>query len=208
MTNENVLSQLELVDVSINDGKAVMTFLDENAGQIREVSFNKKSYDRDKEEFVADPKKAEQCEEWSQKYFGVAFDDLGTAVGQKHDVYVYDKFNSLWEVDIVNKFEKDDEGIIFESEIVNVEDDGIAIRIQFEYEGKKYESRMGYSEYLEARKEWFVNPQKKAKQEAKFKEKFGVPVSEADSIIGKKIMCEVKVAFNKFPFVDIKKPRW
>lgn len=207
--NENVLEQLELVDVVVNDGKAVLTFLDEEAGEIREVSFNKKSYDKDKGEFVPDDDKAEQVEEWSQTYFGTTFDKLGTAIGQKHDVYAYDKFNSLWEVEITNKFDKDtDEGIIFETEIESIEDDGKAVHIYFQYEGKRYESKMGYADYLEAKKEWFTNPQKKNKQYKKFEEKYGVPVEDADKIVGNKIMCEVKVAFKKHAYVEIKQPRW
>lgn len=208
--HDNVLEQLELVDVAVKDGRATMTFLDAEAGQIREVGFNKKVYDRDKEEFVDNADKAEQCEQWAQEYFGTTFDELGTAVGQKHDIYVYDRFNSLWYVDVVNKFDKDDEGIIFESPIVEVIDDGIAIRTKLEYEGKTYENKMTYAEYLESRKEWFVNPQKKSKQEAKFKEKFGVTPAEAvnGAITGQPVMCEVKIAFGKFPYIEIKNPRW
>lgn len=210
MTNqtENLLKDLELVEVSIKDGGAIMTFLDKEAGEIREVNFNKNVYDKDAEEFVANEEKAKQVEEWSQEYFGVKFDDLGTAVGQKHDVYAYDKFNSLWEVEITHKFEKEDEGEIFQTTIDEVVDDGKAVHIYFKHNDKRYESKMTYADYMENLKEWFTNPQKKVKQYDKFKEKFGVSVEEAESIHGKEIMCEVKIAFKKYPYVEIKKPNW
>lgn len=206
--NQNVLEQLELVEVATKDGKAVMTFLDEDAGEIREVNFNKKVYDKDKEEFVDDDEKAAKVEQWAKDYFGVSFDKLPTAEGQKHDIHVYDNFNSLWEVDIVAKFEKADEGLIFDTEIEDIVDDGVAIHIYFRHDGKKYDSKMTYAEYLESKKQFFPNPQKKTKQYRKFEDKFGVPVEKADEIISNKIMCEVKVAFSKFPYVEIKKPRW
>ena len=60
MTNqtENLLKDLELVEVSIKDGRAIMTFLDKEAGEIREVNFNKNGYDKDAGEFVASEGKA------------------------------------------------------------------------------------------------------------------------------------------------------
>lgn len=74
--------------------------------------------------------------------------------------------------------------------------------------GETYESKMTYAKYYEATKEWFVDPQKKDAQFNKFKDKFGVSVEKADRIVGKDIMCEVKVAFKKFAYAEIKKPSW
>lgn len=67
---------------------------------------------------------------------------------------------------------------------------------------------MTYADYMEDLKQWFTNPQKKVKQFKKFENKFGVSVENSDEIIGKEIMVEVKVAFGKFPYGDIKKPNW
>ena len=45
---------------------------------------------------------------------------------------------------------------------------------------------------------------KKEKELAKFEEKFGVPIDEKDSLIGQKLIVEVKSAFGKFFYGDIK----
>jgi len=200
-----LLKDLELMETSENDGKLTLTFLDEEHGEIREVFFNKNIYDSDSSKFVPDKAKAEKCEQWCNDYLGTSFDNAVQAIGQKHDVYCYDKFNALWECEEIEKFKKEDENKIFETEIDEIIDDGNAFKVKFKHEGKTYCSKMSYSEYLEKLKKWFVNPQKKQKQLVKFENKFGVPFSEKDSLIGRKIMVEVKVAFHKFPYADIKK---
>lgn len=205
---DNLRKDLELVEVAYdnNGSKAILRFLDEENAELLEVNFNKQNYVNG--EFVDDEKKAEQVEEWSKEYFDCSFDELKSKVGVKKDVYKYDQFNALWEVDIINKFEKSDKGKIFETTIKEVVDTGQRISVKFEYEGKTYEKKFQYSEYVEALEKWFVNPQKKEKQYKQFEELFGVSIDEADEIIGKPIMVEVKIAFNKWAFADIKKPEW
>lgn len=199
-----LLKDLELVEVAIDDGKAVLTFLDEEHGEIREVNFNKKIYDSDKNKWVEDAAKAEKVEKRSKEYFNLSFDELGKAVGERHNIYAYEKFNSLWEVEQIEKFDKEMLGQIIETQIKEIEDDGKAIRVKFEYEGKLYESKMSYADYMETRKQWFVNPQKKTKQFAKFESKFHVPFEEKETLIGKSIMVEVKQAFGKFVYAEVK----
>lgn len=198
------LENLELVGVEYqnNNQKAVLTFLDEEHGEIREVNFNKQSYDNGN--FVDDPEKAEKVEGWCKEYFDLPFDELTKAIGEKRTVYAYDKFNSLFEVAVTEKFGKDMVGQILNVEITDVIDDGIAIRIKFEYDGKTYETKMSYSDYLESRNEWFVNPQKKRKRYDQFKSKFGVDVEDGKSLIGRDAMVEVKLAFGKFVYNDMK----
>lgn len=198
------LEQLELVEVVFEDKKAVLTFLDEERGEIREVNWNKQSYDQDAGKFIDDPKKAEKVDEWAQEYFGLEFEQLAQAIGEKKDIYAYDRFNSLYPVKMVSKFEKDMVGQIMEIEVSNVEDDGRAIHIEFGYEGDTYENKMTYADYLENKKQWFVNPQKKAKQYAKFEEKFGIPIEDKEQLVGQNAMIEIKLAFGKFVYVDIK----
>lgn len=200
-----LLKNLELMEVAINDGTATLTFLDAERGEIREVFFRKNKYDRDKNKFLPDEEQAKKVEEWSQEYFGTSFDDLGKNVGQVKDVYAYPNFNSLWESTVVEKFTKDQEGEIFSTEIKEIADDGNAIHIRFDYDGKTYQSNMGYSKYDEVRKMWFVNPQKKQKQYQKFEEKFHVAIGDKESLIGKEIMVEVKVAFGTNAYAEIKK---
>lgn len=67
---------------------------------------------------------------------------------------------------------------------------------------------MMYADYVESMKSWFTNPQKQKKQFEKFEDKFGVTVENGDEIIGKNIMVEIKLAFKKFTYGDIKTPEW
>jgi len=197
--------QLEIVDVQFEDNKkATIIFLDEEMGEIREVNFNKQKYDQDSKKFVDDQEKAQQVEEWCQEHFGLPFDRLAETIGERKDVYCYDNFNSVFPVKMIQKFDEDMVGQIFEVEIVHAEDDGKKISFQFEYDGELYESKMQYADYLEARKEWFINPQKRKKQYEKFEEKFGMLVGEIEKMIGKTVMVEVKKAMGKYVYSEIK----
>lgn len=199
-----LLENLELIDVKYeNDNKkAVLTFLDEERGEIREVNFNKQSFDNGK--YVDDPDKAEKVEKWSEDLFKLTYDTLAQAIGERKDVFAYDNFNSLFQVSQVSKFDNDMVGQIFEAVVHEVLDDGIAIRIRFDYEEKTYESKMSYSDYVEVRKEWFVNPQKRTKQYDKFEKKFGIKVEEKEKLVGKLVMVEVKKAMGKWVYCEIK----
>lgn len=199
-----LLEKLELVDVTFEDKKAVLVFLDEERGEIREVNFNKQVYDNDANKFVDDEEKAARVEEWCQEQFNLSFDRLAEAIGERRDIYAYDNFNSLFEVKMLAKFDKDMVGQILEIEISEVEDDGKKISIQFEYEGDTYESKMQYADYMEAKKQWFTNPIKRKKQYDKFEEKFGIKVEDKEQLVGQKAMIEIKLAFSKFVYVDIK----
>ena len=196
--------QLEIVDVTFEDKKATIIFLDEEMGEIREVNFNKQKYDQDSKKFIDDEDKAVQVEEWCQEHFGLTFDRLAEAIGERKDVYCYDNFNSVFPVKMITKFDDDMVGQIFEVEIAHAEDDGKKISLQFEYEGNLYESKMQYADYLETRKEWFINPQKRTKQYTKFEEKFAMPVGEIENMIGKTVMVEVKKAMGKWVYSEIK----
>lgn len=199
-----LLEKLELVDVVFEDKKAVLTFLDEERGEVREVNFNKQSYDNDANKFIDDAAKAEKVEAWCDEHFGLTFERLAEAIGEKRDIYAYDRFNSLFEVKMVEKFDKSFVGQIMQVVLTDVVDDGKAIHMEFEYEGDTYESKMTYADYLEAKKAWFVNPQKQKKQYDKFEEKFGISVENKAELIGKEVMIEIKLAFSKFVYVEIK----
>lgn len=205
---ENIRKNLELIEVVYNDTKkkAVLTFLDVENGEVLEVNFNKQAYDNG--QFIDSDEKAAKVDEWCKEYFNCTFDKLSDQVGVRKDVYRYDGFNSLWESVVTRKFDKSDEGKIIQTEIARIEDDGKGVRIYFEHEGDEYESKMMYSDYIEHLAQWFVNPQKRRKQYGKFKEKFGYSIEEKDKIVGCPIMVEVKVAFKKHAYADIKKPSW
>jgi hypothetical protein len=201
-----LLEQLELVDVLYEDNnqKAVCVFLDESKGEVRAVNFNRQSYDEKSNKFIDDPEKAAKVAEWCEEYFQLPFERLAEAIGERKDIYCYDKFNSLFEVQMLEKFDEDMVGQIFETEVVKAVDDGKKLSIQFEYDGKLYESKMQYSDYVEARQEWFINPQKKMKQFNKFQEKFNIPAENIGEMVGKTIMVEVKKAMGKFVYCEVK----
>jgi hypothetical protein len=196
---------LEIVEVIFEDmKKATITFIDPAFGEIREVHMNKQKYDQDSKKFVDDEEKAKQVEEWCLEYFKVPFERLAECIGERMDVYCYDNFNSVFPVKMISKFDEDMVGQIFEVEICHAEDDGKKISLQFEYEGELYESKMQYADYLESRREWFINPQKRKKQYEKFEEKFGFLVGEIEKMVGRTVLVEVKKAMGKYVYSEIK----
>lgn len=201
-----ILENLELVEVNFEDNnqKAVLTFLDDSKGEIRDINFNRQKYNEAEKKYLPDAEKAAQVDEWCEEYFGLTFERLAEAIGERKDVYCYDKFNSLWEVKMLSKFDDDMVGQVFEVICTHAEDDGKKISIQFEYEDELYESKMQYADYLDVKKEWFINPLKQKKQYEKFEDKFGLLVGEVEQLIGKTIMVEVKKAMGKWVYCEVK----
>lgn len=195
---------LVLVNVEYeNDSKkAILTYLDQERKQVRTINFNKQSYKNGK--YVDDEAKTEKVNKWCDEYFHCNFMDLGSCIGQKNDVYCYDRFNSLWEVEVIEKFTKDMKGQIFQTEIKEIVVDDYFIKIRYPIDGKVYESKMSYGMYMKDTGTWFQDPIKKEGQFRKFEEKFKVPVSEKDALIGHPLMVEVKSAFGTSFWGDIK----
>lgn len=203
-----VLSKdLELVEVTYDGPKAVLVFYDEENGIIRTINFNKQSYDQATKKYIDDPEKAEKVEKWCQDYFEVSFDELTSAIGQRKDVYVYDNFSSLFEVDQVDKFTEDMQGEIFTTDIESIEDTGTKIAIRYKYDGKLFESKFQYAKYVEALKKFLTDPKDKEKAYEKFEKKFKVPFDKKDELIGESIMIEVKKAGGKWLYGEIKERR-
>lgn len=196
---------LELVAVN-NDGKKVeFTFLDMEAERVHTVSWNKQSFKDGK--FVDDPEKSERVEGWSQDIFGCAFVDLSSKIGEKKDVYVYDRFCSLWKSNVIAKFDSSMKGQIYQTEIKEVLVDDLFIKIRYEIEGSVYESKMTMCTWIESMKKYFVDDAKTEKVYEAFEDKYGVPVERAQEIVGTPIMVEVKAAFGTSLYGDIKKPK-
>lgn len=198
------IKELELVSVDYDNGTATLTFLDSDKGEIREVNIRKTKFDQEKKKHVPDEAQAEKAEKIALDYLGVPFDGIESVVDKFFPVYIYEKFNSLYPIIVIEKFSTDDVGEIFSTPVIEVFDDGKGIHIQFEQDGKLRQSNMGYSKYDEVRKEWFVNPQQKVKQYNKFKEKFGIDVEDMKDLIGKEIMVEIKLAFGTAAYAEIK----
>lgn len=195
--------ELVSVDYESNRKKAVLTFLDKERKQVRIVNFNKQVY-RDNN-YVDDAEKNKKVDGWCDEYFGCGFDDLAECVGQKKDVYCYERFNSLWEVDQIEKFTADMVGQIYQTEVKEITVDDYFIRIRYEIDGKTYESKMTFGTYFQATKEWYQDPVKKEQQYKRFEDKFHVPVERKDELIGHPLMVEVKSAFGTNYYGDIKK---
>ena len=195
---------LELVGVEYeNDNKkAILTFLNQDEGTILDVTFNQQKFDNGS--FVDDAEKKQMVQDWSKKYFDVDFKDLPAAIGQRKTVYEYSKFNSLWESKSLEKYPLDMVGMILEVVVSDCFMDNVGIRIQWEDGGATYEAKLGFSKYVEEQKQWFINPQRKAKQEEKFKALFGIPVERCKELIGTSIMIELKLAFKKFVYAEPK----
>lgn len=199
-----ILKDLELVEVAYeNDNKkAVLTFLVEDRGEVREVSFNKQDYVDG--QFVNSEEKAKKVDEWCEKYFNTTFDKLTDCLGVRMDIYDYVKFCSLWESEMANKFQEDMVGEIGQALIKDIKMDNVGIRIIFTYDNLDYESKMTYSKYLENQKKFLVDPQKKAKQLQKFEEKFHVNIDDKEKLLGKSVTFEVKKAMGKYIYAEIK----
>lgn len=200
----DIAKDLELIEVEYDGKKAMLTFLDEEQGLIRTVNFNQQSYDSNTKKFVDDPKKEEQVETWCKELFSVTFQTLTDAIGQRKDVYIYDTFNSLFEVAVVDKFTEDMLGEIFTTTIDSIEDNGFKISIKYKWNDKQYESKITYGTYVEKLHKWLVDPQNKIKALDKFQKKFLTTFYKRDELIGQTIMVEVKKAGGKWLYGEIK----
>ena len=200
-----IRENLNLIEVRFEQEgkKAILTFLDPERGEIREVNFNKQVYKDGK--YQDDPEKAAKVDEWCKQYFNTTFSNLPSAVGQSKTVYCYDTFSSLFEVESIEKFTEAMKGKLYQTTIKEIKLDDYCIRIRYEIDGKTYESKMTFGKYVEQMKQWFIDPIKKEKVLAKFKEKYGKDISEADKLVGAKLIVEVKVAFGSHFYGDVKK---
>lgn len=201
-----LLKGLALIEIEQTTDKTVLTFLDREQGEIREVTWNIKTYDRDTNKWNASAEQEARVEEWSQEYFKCAYVDLPNlqGLGIKKDVYAYPTFCSLWESNQVKKFEKDMVHQIFSTTVKEVKEDNVGLHILFEYDGDTYQSNMTFSKYIEATREWFLDPIKKKKIQAKFEEKFHITYENREELVGKEIMVEVGLAFGTKPYAEIK----
>lgn len=195
--------ELVAVDYESNGKKAVMTFLDAERRQVRVVNFNRQSFRDGK--YVDDPDKAEKVDQWCADYFKCGFAELGEQIGVKLDVYCYDRFNSLWEIEQIAKFTADMVGQIYQTEVKDIAVDDYFIKIHYDIEGRTYESKMSYGIFMQGTREWYQDPVKKESQYKKFQEKFHVPVERKDELVGHPLMVEVKTAFGSNYYGDIKK---
>jgi len=196
-----LIKNCEMIKAEIVNGTRLeMKFYDQTHDVLRTVKFNQQRYDREKGQFVDDPEKAQQCEEWSQKYFGCSFTEVPEQVGVSKDIYVYENFCSLWESEETQrakKFDKPVKGII-KTKISNIYRDNIGIHVEYKVGDDTYESKYTCAEYVQSLKKWIGDPEREARALKRFKEIFGKEFSEKDSLIGTDIQVQVKKAFNSY----------
>lgn len=204
------IMKMECVEVEYSNqgNKCTLSFYDTETGELREVSYNLQKYNADKKKFYDDAEQKARVEKQIAGDTGLTFDTLDE-MKDKTDVsvYCYDKFASLHHVDMVDKFTVEDKGDIFTTPIKDIFDDGKAIKIRYEHDDKLYESKMAYAKYIAAKKIWAVDPVRRTAQYENFEKKFLVPFAEKDSLIGKTITVEVRLASDKWPYGEIKQMR-
>lgn len=198
----DLMKNCEIVNIDENESKYIFLLLDRENREIHEIIWNKKAFDKSTKSWVESDEQIEKVKGYAKEILGVELDNLQDSIGQKHDVYCYETFDSFWPVSIRNKVPKELIGQIFQAKIKDVRLDDDGIYIDFDYEGDTYTSNMRFTQKVG--EEYFVNPQKKRKQFANFEEKFNTPVEQRSKLIGKNIMVEIKSAFGN-PYAEIKK---
>lgn len=196
-----LIKNCEMIKAEIVNGTRLeMKFYDRENDVLRTVKFNQQRYDREKGQFVDDPDKAQQCEEWAQKYFGCPFDEVPEHVGVSLDVYVYENFCSLWESEETQRAKKFDKPVkgILKTKISNIYKDNIGIHVEYQIDGDTYESKYTCAEYVQSLKKWVGDPEREARAMKRFKEIFGKDFSAKDSLIGTDIQVQVKKAFTSY----------
>ena len=128
-------------------------FLDADKGEIREVNFNKNKYDEASKKYLPDAEKAAEVDKWCEEYFQTAFEELAQCIGDRKDIFCYDRFNSLWEVKMISKFDDEMVGQIFEWNAAMLKMMAKKSASNLNMMGNCMQSKMQYADYLDARKE-------------------------------------------------------
>lgn len=182
--------------------KIVLNFIDDEEGMLYEVIWNKGKYDSKQNKWVPDKGKELEVANWCKQYLNVPIENINDAEGQVHTVYIGDKFNSLWKSS--TPFNEDMKGKIFNTKVDDIKVDNKQIEVFYEIDGKLHSTHMRYTQRKNDRE--LINPQKRRKQQEKFKEIFGVDVDEAEKAVGQNIMVECKKAFTNVFYGEIKIP--
>lgn len=185
-----LIEDLEIVQVE-NNGKVIKFIcLDEFNEKIYEVKFHLEKYNKTTKKYEEDQDTYEWVEKTLQDIFNVGIDDIQSVVGRFHNVYVYDYFNSFYEVNITEKFTKELKGKFLDAKITEITDDGNRINIYYDYNNKRYRSKFNYSTYFNNK--WFVDEIKKTRAYNRFKDTFNVDYSDKDTLIGRTITVKVR----------------
>lgn len=100
---------------------------------------------------------------------------------------------SFWDGLTVDKPENDLVGDIEQCEIIAVQVFDATARIVFKWsDGNNYAQNFRYGNWIESLEKNIPNPAKRKKAEARFKKLTGVNFDDAQSLVGKQVMVEIK----------------
>ena len=196
-----IAKNCELIKAAIvNDTRLEMKWFDPEAEQLITVKFNRQSWDKATGQFIDDEEKAAKCEEWTQEYLGCSFDEAPNVSGIVHDVYCYENFNSLWEVEEINRPKKFEGPVkkIIKTNIESIYTDNVGIHVTYKYNDELYESKYATSEWIESMRKFVPDVEKTKRANRRFRDTFGVDPDDADSLIGAEIQVQVKKAFTSY----------
>ncbi|BED92181.1 MAG: hypothetical protein CfP315_0777 [Candidatus Improbicoccus pseudotrichonymphae] len=198
-----IKQNLELIEIKRNDKNtnADLIFLDLETNKTYSVHMNRQKWNKKTEKFEDDEEKATKVDNLLTQELGVTFENLETAIGETHDIYVYEDkerpFNSLFEVNEVSKpdelfFKKYRGGI--ETTIDEIEDTGDRIRIIFKVENTRYYSsitidkdKLRYGDWINSRNQFLPNALLEKKAYQNFQKIFNLPFERKDELINHKI---------------------
>ena len=200
-----ILENLELIDVIYenNNKLAILSFLDEEDGTIKEIKLNKQKHDYISDSYVDSVSKTSKINKICWRHFNTSFKKLEDCIGVTKNIYDYDGFNSLCELTMVEKFSSDMEGKIDEAEIEFVTEDKVGIKIYILYKEKTYVSKMVWSIYDVEQKKCFIDEDLVEEQIERFEQKFKVKLSQAYKLKGKKVEFEVKTHLGQHVYVAL-----
>lgn len=198
-----IKQNLELIEIKRSDKNtnADLIFLDIETNKTYSVHMNRQKWNKSTLQFEDNEEKAAKVDEWLMEELGIMFNNLEEAIGQVHDIYVYEDkerpFNSLFEVNEISKidelFYKKYRGGI-ETTIENIEDTGDRIRIIFKVDGTRYSSsistnkdKLRYGDWINSKSQFYPNALLEKKAFENFKKIFNIPFERKDELIGHKI---------------------
>lgn len=189
----NLIEQLSLMNVETTEQSVTFDFLDESEGMLYPVKWNIQAYDETAKKWVDSDEQKEKVEEWAKEYFNTNLEGLNN-LGEdvKKDVWHNGKFNSLWEVKYLSKFDKERKGEILNVTIKDVYRDDFGLKVKYENGGEDYACNFSTSKYFRNLKKSFTDASKEMKAKEKFEEIFGVPFEDGEKLIGEEMMVEIK----------------
>lgn len=197
---------LQLISVEYNENHttATLNYLNSDSASILPVKIHTEKYDESSKTWQKDVEQEQRADEIAKTELNVeGFEQLPGAIDSTHDIYQYENYCSLFERQGYERFAEKyvDSSIV--GEIKEIKDNGTAILIVFDFEGTDYASKLNYSKFIESLKKSLPIEGKKEKALARFQKKTGVPFEEAESLIGKKGMFEIRKT-GEYTWSDLK----